>query len=693
MGLDAVRTAQDRWETEATTADRGTVEDAAADRGVVEDAVADRGAMEDAVADRGVVEDAGTGDWPLCFEAEQVERAGAVQEFRGSPFGQERTVVLGEEGSGLLRIAFEMAVARTVHIFIRVRAVTHGHNSLYAGLGTADMLPENIWDIPVTPVLRWQRLRLRGSAGTPYRADIDPWPGDLEVGSYQLVLAGREPGVEIDRICLRADDEAPEEIFLQPPEREITHDLRDYGVVGDGVTDDVLAIRAALADLRPGDALLLPAGTYRITQRLTVPVGEVTLTGEGAGITEIFADFAPDEPGSPLLVTGGGDGESYPLLEDVVMLGRRLTVPLEASLQQGYQVTVTCDNWGPAAPNIEEPFNRWRANHAHVVEVEERVDRRILTLDRPLLSAFTVENNARVFRRRRHEQTVLRDFKVRGTNHPVDTENAHNSLVSLRCDTCFAIDMEIEHMRSTGIAVGGAIDAQVVGVHAHDATQTDGVDCGGCGYGVAFSGSHGGVVRDSRFDGVMRHGVPISWGNCGTLVFRNHFDQSSGDPSALASVDIHGQDDYANLVEQNYVLQGSPGMVVGGGGITHGNDGPWNVLRGNTLVDTYQGIVVAKETYFTIVEGNQILGTSRRGILIDSGSDDALIWNNRVTAYAYAGINVVDSDRSQVIGNDVVPGEGSAIKVENGVDYQILGNHTHGGPITEPGNGEVSGND
>jgi hypothetical protein len=45
-----------------------------------------------------------------------------------------------------------------------------------------------------------------------------------------------------------------------------TLNVRDYGAVGDGVTNDTAAINAAAADLRDGDTLYIPAGTYLVRE-------------------------------------------------------------------------------------------------------------------------------------------------------------------------------------------------------------------------------------------------------------------------------------------------------------------------------------------------------------------------------------------------------------------------------------------
>lgn len=60
--------------------------------------------------------------------------------------------------------------------------------------------------------------------------------------------------------------------------------VRDYGAVGDGVTDDTTAFQSALADASAmgGNVVYVPAGTYAITQLTMAGLSNVQLRGAGA---------------------------------------------------------------------------------------------------------------------------------------------------------------------------------------------------------------------------------------------------------------------------------------------------------------------------------------------------------------------------------------------------------------------------
>jgi hypothetical protein len=69
--------------------------------------------------------------------------------------------------------------------------------------------------------------------------------------------------------------------------------VKDFGAVGDGTTDDTAAIQAAItsAQTSGGRIVFLPNGSYKITSELLISNSGVYLQGEGAGVTKIVATF------------------------------------------------------------------------------------------------------------------------------------------------------------------------------------------------------------------------------------------------------------------------------------------------------------------------------------------------------------------------------------------------------------------
>jgi hypothetical protein len=60
--------------------------------------------------------------------------------------------------------------------------------------------------------------------------------------------------------------------------------VKDFGAVGDGVTDDTAAIQAAVND---ASKVYFPAGTYKITSEVTLP-SNITLSGDGMGKSLLY---------------------------------------------------------------------------------------------------------------------------------------------------------------------------------------------------------------------------------------------------------------------------------------------------------------------------------------------------------------------------------------------------------------------
>ena len=71
------------------------------------------------------------------------------------------------------------------------------------------------------------------------------------------------------------------------PELPVRANVKSFGAVGDGETDDTQAFRKALSAVSDG-ALLVPAGRYKITGVLKISKSRVVVRGEGADKTILY---------------------------------------------------------------------------------------------------------------------------------------------------------------------------------------------------------------------------------------------------------------------------------------------------------------------------------------------------------------------------------------------------------------------
>jgi hypothetical protein len=68
------------------------------------------------------------------------------------------------------------------------------------------------------------------------------------------------------------------------PDREPTVNARDFGATPDDDTDDTAALQEAI-DASAGEVILIPAGRYVLSDRLTIASSDTVLRGEGIGKT------------------------------------------------------------------------------------------------------------------------------------------------------------------------------------------------------------------------------------------------------------------------------------------------------------------------------------------------------------------------------------------------------------------------
>lgn len=115
--------------------------------------------------------------------------------------------------------------------------------------------------------------------------------------------------------------------------------VKAYGATGDGSTDDLTAIRSAVAALSSGGTLYFPPGTYMVTGHIAIPYSGVTVVGAGRTATTIRAKSSFSSTSRAVLSIGydtsfAGTAVSNISVRDLTLDGNDLGRPL-----QGRQIT------------------------------------------------------------------------------------------------------------------------------------------------------------------------------------------------------------------------------------------------------------------------------------------------------------------------------------------------------------------
>ncbi|WP_127115480.1 glycosyl hydrolase family 28-related protein [Shimia sediminis] len=156
-----------------------------------------------------------------------------------------------------------------LRVTARVKAVSGNLPSVriaaWAGDGSNANLSSVVQTGPSTALTSYGSVtEVSAIVGAGARGGVDmAWGPDAVYGHFGLDLTGTNGGI------VRIDDLIIEDItsaFLRTMMNWV--DVRDYGAVGDGVTDDAPAFLAAIADASGRD-VLVPSGTFYLNDNVT----------------------------------------------------------------------------------------------------------------------------------------------------------------------------------------------------------------------------------------------------------------------------------------------------------------------------------------------------------------------------------------------------------------------------------------
>ncbi|WP_273126967.1 CBM96 family carbohydrate-binding protein [Bacillus weihaiensis] len=277
-----------------------------------------------------------------------------------------------------------------------------------------------------------------------------------------------------------------------------------------------------------------------------------------------------------------------------------------------------------------------------------------------LVSSFSNEPNGKVMRAFGQHDIHISDLTVTSsfdgefsTNHSENNPDASGPEYGIYiADGLGAVpsynitieDVTVEHFQTMGVRIQNSHDVVVTDSLFRKATDVGG---GGAGYGVSIQGTaktdrsgyqndtRYNVVKDSVFEGpYIRHGVLLQFYAHNNLIINNTLTNT-----VLDAIDLHGEDEYLNVIEENTIsgVTKGAGIALGNTGgsapSNHDNSGPGNVILNNHITNSREGIKIHMGSPDTLIEGNIISDTTNpdnsKGILL-MNAPGTVVKNNTI---------------------------------------------------------------
>lgn len=329
---------------------------------------------------------------------------------------------------------------------------------------------------------------------------------------------------------------------------DLVINVKDYGAVGDGVTDDRLAIQAAL-NAAPGTAaVLLPPGDYLIGSGTSLDVpADVFLIGQGQGVSRLIRGGSG---GNIVTFVGGSLGVTEATLTANAAVGAStLTVDSTATIAAGDWLLLTDDR----PPDPAQPT--WPGGELVMVASVASGTSLVLRTTSPTadqtthrgvsgtfdnaapegIGAYLVAQNAKLVGVTLADGAALRNLSL--INPTPGTGNGAG--VNARFTSNVVIeDVEISGMDGTGIVLGFTDSASIRNCQIHDLVDDPGNSR--FGYGIDITGaSQDAVISGCSFDR-LRHGVTTNGHTSGGIPRRITVADCRSLRSHHSSFDTHG---------------------------------------------------------------------------------------------------------------------------------------------------------
>lgn len=344
--------------------------------------------------------------------------------------------------------------------------------------------------------------------------------------------------------------------------------VREFGAVGDGVTDDSVAFAAAFAALPPeGGIIDVPAGVYLITHPLRFVNPNTHLRGEGSSTSRLLC--ALQTAASCISASGREAGAWLPLAGGYERASTTLTVEQAGVLQTGDYIEIQA----AASPPLRQISRIAAVDGAH------------LTIADPLLHDFASEDGPQV-----RKLSMMAHVGIADLYMYVRAETGGAQTITFRrCAFCYLWAVELDHAVHTHVRLAATYRSEIHSATFYN-TQRNDPDAGGV---QITDGAVGTRLTDSIFFDVPR-ALTVQHGAATSVAAYNFAYHDEATPPAPAAFVITGQMTTDTLVEGNVV--NAIDIAPGGGSTVRGTvifrnrltrpAGDWSVRVGQHTSNT-----------------------------------------------------------------------------------------------------------
>lgn len=447
------------------------------------------------------------------------------------------------------------------------------------------------------------------------------------------------------------------------PDVAVKANVRDYGAVGDGVTDDAAAFQKAINAVEEG-AVWIPKGEYVLKKGLTINKG-VVLRGEGSDKTRLLFDITDR---TAIQIAKYDRGEWVAVMGGYEFGSDRLTVADGRLFKAGGFAEIQQEN-DPEAMYTDPRWNESWADDSvgQMLKIKE-VAGDTLYLEQPLYIGFRGDLHPRIRTQGLVERAGVEHvyIKLSSTGDPV-TIGMRNAAY------CWVRNIESEYTSRNHVGVSASYRCEFRDSYFHNSYDFGG---GGHGYGVNLGQHVTACLTENNIFRRLRHAMLVQVGACGNVFGYNYSIETQSEGRWVpCDVSLHGHFPFMNLFESNVVQKidvsdywgpVGPGNTflrnhVEAYGVRIRDHSHFQNFVGNVLEDAAQRIEIQDSVKGTFLHGNVVQG--------------ALVWHPDVeerkvpvSFYRAEKPDFFGNLPWPVIGADVVPNAGkipAQIRYEN----------------------------